>query len=75
MQLCEYDRVLMKLNFARTRQCKNKATVFVDGKHYCSLHTPEALKKREENRQSKSDQRFEKKKREHYLYLKMRNNA
>jgi|WetSurMetagenome_2_1015567.scaffolds.fasta_scaffold727100_2 hypothetical protein len=51
---CEAE-VPYKLTFYRTRQCKNNATVCVDGKSYCGIHNPENKKKRE----SKKAEKFE----------------
>jgi hypothetical protein len=42
---CEYDRVVMKTVMRRTRSCKRKASVCIGGKWYCSLHTPDQIKK------------------------------
>jgi hypothetical protein len=42
---CEAD-VPYKLNFYRTRKCHREATVTVDGKHYCTIHSPEATASR-----------------------------
>jgi hypothetical protein len=46
---CEAE-VPYKLTFYRTRRCKLDATVTVDGKHYCSKHNPENVKKRAESK-------------------------
>lgn len=37
---CCAEVVMKGMNFYRTRQCKNKATIEVDGKHYCHVHNP-----------------------------------
>ena len=52
MNQCEGE-VPYKLNFYRTRQCKNKAIVCRDGKYYCSIHDPVKIEERKAKREEK----------------------
>ena len=47
---CSENVMTRGLNFPRMRQCKNKATVEVDGKFYCSIHNPNRVKKERKNK-------------------------
>ena len=64
-QKCEAE-VPLKLNFYRTRRCKNNATVYKNGKHYCSIHDPDKI---EQRNKAKEEDREEKSKYKMLMYL------
>jgi hypothetical protein len=65
MNKCEFE-VTYKLNFYRTRHCKNNATVYKNGKHYCSIHDPDKVALRDK---AKEERRKEKDNLKRLLYL------
>jgi hypothetical protein len=71
-QFCEATYYTRKLNFPRLKHCSKKAIVERDGKSYCGLHDPEAIKvrnvKNEERKKIKRDQKMKL----YYAYLKLK---
>ncbi len=69
---CEYQ-IRKKLNFTDYRNCRNDATVIVDGHHYCAIHDPVKLEQREIETQEKRNKKRNLKKALYYARLNLRN--
>lgn len=65
---CEHQ-IRMKLNFTKYRHCKNEVTVIVNGHHYCSIHNPENIEKRQEKNREKKVEKCNLKKAMYYTKL------
>lgn len=70
IHICEAIYYTRSLNFARPKECKNRASCIRDGHHYCKIHDPEHQNKLQEKRDRKRITRMKTDFRLHIAYLR-----